>query len=121
MSTYTNNMGLIKPDLTDTISPTPFNQNFDTIDSAFGNIPESFISGLSTLSISSGATGVTLLSDSRITADSLADVYFTSGTYAYAETLSSLKVETESGTVKATFDAAPSAGTISYRIHVKVV
>ena len=121
MATYTNNMGLIKPDLTDTIAPTPFNENFDAIDNAFGNIPKSFISGLLTLSISSRATGVTLLSDNRITSDSLADVYFTSDTYAYAETLSSLKVETESGSVKATFDAAPSAGTISYRIHVKVV
>lgn len=121
MSTYTTNMNLIKPDVTDTISPTPFNTNFDTIDAAFAKIPVTFISDELSASISSGATGVTLLSDQRITADSLADVYFTSETVEYAESLPLLKVESETGAIKATFNSAPSAGTITYRVYVKVV
>lgn len=121
MATYTTNMHLTKPDVTDTISPTPFNDNFDAIDSAFGNLPVTFVSNEITKTISSGATSTTLLTDSRITSASLVDVYFTSDTIAYAETLKNLKVSSNTGSVTASFSSASSSGTIKYRIHVRVV
>ncbi len=62
---------------------------------------------------------VATISDIRITADSLADVYFTNDTISIAEK-ASITVETYEGNVKITAGRVPD-GTIKASIHIRVV
>jgi len=62
---------------------------------------------------------VATISDTRITADSLADVYFTNDTISIAEK-ASITVETYGGNVKLTAGRAPE-GTLKASIHIRVV
>ena len=122
MATYTTHLKLKKPDSTDIISPAPFNDNFDTIDTAIHNIPVDFVTNEITITISSTTTQQVLLSDSRVTSNSLADVYFTEGTIAEAEKLTNLRILPPTGAVYARMDSVPSGGvTVTFRIHVRVV
>lgn len=41
MATYTNNLKLVKPELNDLVSPTVFADNFDKIDTAYGDLNNS--------------------------------------------------------------------------------
>ena len=62
---------------------------------------------------------ICIISDERITADSLADVYFTGDTISVAEK-ASITVDTYAGKVELTAGRTPE-GTIKASIHIRVV